>query len=125
MAIEKQLVSRVAAEGRVGVGDAVTAGPLGLAAAENLSQAQAETPARHRIKSAVAELGLTQRESQIVEMFAIGMSTQALANELHISSATVRTHLRKIFTKLEISSRVELLSLVITKIVEEIDGRAD
>ncbi len=70
---------------------------------------------------AVAKLGLTPRESQLVEKFAIGKSTKALANELDISAATVRTHLRKIFTKLNIGSRPELLSMVISKILEDID----
>ncbi len=74
--------------------------------------------AHPKVRAAVAKLGLTQRESQIVEKFAAGKSTQALAEELYISAATVRTHLRKIFTKLDICSRVELLSLVLTKVLE-------
>ena len=121
MASDKELVSSVAADGHVGVVEAVAAGSVGLAAPENQSQAEVETPTRPRIRKAVAELGLTQRESQIVEKFAIGKSTQALANGLYISAATVRTHLRKIFTKLNIGSRVELLSMVIAKILDDID----
>ena len=93
-----------------------------MSAPENQSQqADVEDRTPPRIRRAVAKLGLTQRESQIVVEFAIGKSTQALANELYISAATVRTHLRKIFTKLDISSRVELLSMVIAKILEDID----
>lgn len=122
MASEKESVSSVVAGGHVGVGEAVAAGSVGLAAPVNQSQADVETPTHPRIKAAVAKLGLTQRESQIVEKFAIGKSTQALANELFISAATVRTHLRKIFTKLNIGSRVELLSMVIAKILEDIDN---
>jgi len=80
-----------------------------------------EAPTHPRIRTAVAKLGLTPRESQIVVEFAIGKSTQALASDLYISAATVRTHLRKIFTKLNIGSRVELLSMVIAKILDEID----
>ncbi len=78
-----------------------------------------------RVRAAVAKLGLTQRESQIVEKFAAGKSTQAMAEELSISAATVRTHLRKIFTKLEICSRVELLSLVLTKVLEATEERTE
>ncbi len=81
--------------------------------------------AHPRVRAAVAKLGLTQRESQIVEKFAAGKSTQALAEELYISAATVRTHLRKIFTKLEICSRVELLSLVLTKVLEATEERSE
>ncbi len=121
MASEKESVSSVVAEGHVGVGEAVAAGSVGLAAPVNQSQADSDDHTHPRIKAAVAKLGLTQRESQIVEKFAIGKSTQALADELYISAATVRTHLRKIFTKLNIGSRVELLSMVIAKILEDVD----
>ncbi len=121
MASEKELVSSIVADGHVGVGEAVAAGSGGLSAPENQSQADVEARTHPRIKQAVAKLGLTQRESQIVVEFAIGKSTQALASELYISAATVRTHLRKIFTKLDIGSRVELLSMVISKILEDID----
>lgn len=97
----------------------------GAGSTQGVTVAQASTPAtlsHPRIRAAVAALGLTQRESQIVEKFSNGMSTQALAAELFISAATVRTHLRKIFTKLDINSRVELLSLVLAKVMEDLDG---
>lgn len=90
-------------------------------AAVPAEQSELRKPMHPRVRSAVAKLGLTQRESQIVEKFAGGMSTQALASELYISAATVRTHLRKIFTKLEISSRVELLSQVLAKVLDDIE----
>ncbi len=121
MANEKELVSSVVADGPVGGRGAVATGSGGLSAPENQSQADVEACTHPRIKRAVAKLGLTPRESQIVVEFAIGKSTQALASELYISAATVRTHLRKIFTKLNIGSRVELLSMVISKILEDID----
>ncbi len=81
--------------------------------------------AHPRVRAAVAKLGLTQRGSQIVEKLAAGKSTQALAKELYISTGTVRTQLQKIFTKLEISSRVELLSLVLTKVLEATEERTE
>ena len=84
-------------------------------------QSELRKPMHPRVRTAVAKLGLTRRESQIVEKFAEGMSTQILARELYISAATVRTHLRKIFTKLEISSRVELLSQVLSMVLDDIE----
>ena len=125
MASEKGTVSSVVADGHVGAGAAAAAGSIGLASSENQSQVDVEDCTHPRIRMAVVKLGLTQRESQIVEKFAIGKSTQALANELFISAATVRTHLRKIFTNLTIGSRVELLSMVVSRILEDIDDRAD
>ena len=73
----------------------------------------------------MAKLGLTQRESQIVEKLAAGKNTQVLAEELYINAATVRTHLRKIFTRLKICSRVELLSLVLAKVLEATEDRTE
>ena len=125
MASEKNTVSSVVPDGHVGTGAAAITGSIGLAPPEKQSQTDVEDCTHPRIKMAVVKLGLTQRESQIVEKFAIGRSTQALASELFISPATVRTHLRKIFTKLNIGSRVELLSMVVSRILEDIDERAD
>ena len=75
-----------------------------------------------RIKAAVARLGLSPRESQIVAGLAAGKATERVAAELSIHQNTVRTHLRKIFTKLEVNSRVELLSQVLANVLEDCDG---
>lgn len=118
-------VRSVEAVGQRTFGAGVADGAMGAVPAQAVAVAQEPTPAplsHPRIQAAVAMLGLTQRESQIVEKFSHGMSTQALAAELFISAATVRTHLRKIFTKLDINSRVELLSLVLAKVMDDLDG---
>ena len=109
------------ATGTTAGGHPSVSGSVGASTPGNRSQAGVAASTHPRIRTAVDKLGLTPRESQIVQKFAVGMSTQALATELYISAATVRTHLRKIFTKLNIGSRVELLSMVISKILEEID----
>ncbi len=121
--IQAVVVVEQRTETRVGAG--VAGAAKGAVQAQGGTAAQEPTPetlSHPRIRAAVAALGLTQRESQIVEKFSHGMSTQALAGELFISAATVRTHLRKIFTKLDINSRVELLSLVLAKVMEDLDG---
>lgn len=118
-------VRSVEAVGQRTFGAGVADAAVGDAVAQGVTVAQEPTPgslSHPRIRAAVATLGLTQRESQIVEKFSHGMSTQALAAELFISAATVRTHLRKIFTKLDINSRVELLSLVLAKVMDDLDG---
>ncbi len=81
--------------------------------------------AHSRVRAAVKKLGLSQRRAQIVEKLAAGKSTQALAKELHISEGTVHSHLAKIFAKLEISSRAELLSLVLAKVLEASEDRTE
>ncbi len=75
-----------------------------------------------RIKSAVARLGLSVRESQIVVCLAEGKTTRQVVKSMGISNNTVRTHVGKVFTKLEINSRVELVSLVLLNVLEGVDS---
>jgi two-component system, NarL family, response regulator DegU len=52
---------------------------------------------------------LTQRERDVVRLVADGMRNQEIALNLHLSEHTVRNYMIKIFDKLGISSRVELV----------------
>ena len=52
---------------------------------------------------------LSQRELQIVELVAQGQSNKQIAKKLKISEWTVSTHLRRIFTKLQVDSRAEMV----------------
>ena len=51
---------------------------------------------------------LTDAEVAVVQLVAEGLTNRAVAERLFISRHTVSMHLRHVFTKLEISSRVEL-----------------
>jgi len=48
---------------------------------------------------------LTARELEVIELVADGASAPAIAQELVLSNATVRTHLRNIYSKLDVSDR--------------------
>jgi DNA-binding NarL/FixJ family response regulator len=50
---------------------------------------------------------LTAREEEILEQLAKGFVTKEIADKLGISPATVRFHLRHIYDKLHVRSRVE------------------
>jgi DNA-binding NarL/FixJ family response regulator len=56
--------------------------------------------------------GLTARESEIVRLVASGRSNREVAEQLVVSVKTVETHVRNVFAKLGVSSRVELAVLV-------------
>jgi len=55
---------------------------------------------------------LSPREREIVRMVALGHQNKVIAGILHISSWTVSTHLRRIFTKLGVSSRAAMVAKV-------------
>jgi two-component system response regulator DevR len=55
---------------------------------------------------------LTEREREVFEAVAHGMSNREIALKLHLSEHTVKQHLKRIFEKLGVSSRVELVLLV-------------
>ncbi|MCB1173866.1 MAG: response regulator transcription factor [Leptospiraceae bacterium] len=54
---------------------------------------------------------LTHRERQILNEVVSGCSTRKIADLMGISVNTVKTHLKNIFKKLNVNSRIELLSL--------------
>jgi PAS domain S-box-containing protein len=57
--------------------------------------------------------GLTQRELEVLKLLTKGMSTQRVAGKLGINERTVRSHVRNIFKKCGVHSRVEAVSLAI------------
>lgn len=52
---------------------------------------------------------LSPREIEIARWLAAGYSRRDIADRLYISELTVKTHIRNIYRKLEITSRVELV----------------
>jgi DNA-binding NarL/FixJ family response regulator len=51
---------------------------------------------------------LTEREEEVVLTVARGRTNPEIADELHISLSTVKTHLAGVMTKLGVRSRVEI-----------------
>lgn len=56
----------------------------------------------------VAADGLTDREREIAEAFALGESHREIGDRLRIAPATVRRHLANLYEKLGVSSKAEL-----------------
>jgi DNA-binding NarL/FixJ family response regulator len=59
--------------------------------------------------SATGEILLTSREEQVVALVTDGLSNRNVASELGLSEHTVKKYMFRIFEKLGISSRVELV----------------
>ena len=68
---------------------------------------------KHTSKPPTAPLNdsqLTKRETTIVSMIASGAQNKEIAEQLHISPNTVKTHLYSIFRKTNSRNRIELLA---------------
>lgn len=66
----------------------------------------------NRCKEVAQAFGLTERETEIVILYAKGRSYARLQEELHCSRGTVTTHLRHIYQKMDIHSKQELLDMI-------------
>ncbi|MFJ3779336.1 response regulator [Streptomyces sp. NPDC090075] len=48
---------------------------------------------------------LTRRETEVLTLVADGLSNQAIAHRLHLTEGTIKSHLVRIYTKLDVDSR--------------------
>jgi len=55
---------------------------------------------------------LTMREREVAHMVAMGLTTGAIAGKLDVSPWTVSTHLRRIFAKLDVSTRAAMVAVL-------------
>ncbi|GIJ71076.1 hypothetical protein Voc01_059930 [Virgisporangium ochraceum] len=60
-----------------------------------------------RSAAARATERLTEREAEVLRLVARGPSNAELAAELHLSEATVKTHLTRVSTNLDLRDRVQ------------------
>jgi DNA-binding NarL/FixJ family response regulator len=64
------------------------------------------------------QLGLPPRQAEIARHIMHGKSDKQIARELGISLPTVRTHMSRLFKKLDLNDRVELILRVFTCLQE-------
>lgn len=69
---------------------------------ERLAQRQASAPAGDGLPA-----DLTRREMEILRLLTNGANTRTMAEQLHISPATVRNHVQNVLGKLGVHSRLE------------------
>jgi ATP/maltotriose-dependent transcriptional regulator MalT len=59
----------------------------------------------------LAELGITPRELEILELIAGGLSNREIAEKLFVSENTVKTHSSRLFDKLSARRRTQAVQL--------------
>ena len=60
-----------------------------------------------------AGMGLTQRESEVLELIVAGLSNRAVASKLVLGEETVKTHLRGLYRKLEVNDRTGAVTVAL------------
>ncbi len=61
--------------------------------------------------SSIEQLGLTQRETEILKELASGATYNAIGEKLFISPLTVRKHVANLYEKLHVSNRMQIVSI--------------
>jgi DNA-binding CsgD family transcriptional regulator len=65
-----------------------------------------------RNEAAIRSLGLSPREMEILEALVSGESNKELARRLGISPNTVKTHINRIYDKLDVERRIQAIEKV-------------
>jgi DNA-binding CsgD family transcriptional regulator len=78
------------------VGNRLTARPRGHGFERNLA--------------AIQSLGISTRECEVLDLLASGAANKVIARKLGISPNTVKTHLARLFEKLEAGNRTEAIN---------------
>jgi two-component system, NarL family, response regulator DevR len=83
-----------------------------LIPADTIATALAERRrvASERSRQTQVLASLTERESEILALMVDGVDNRAIAESLHISYATVRTHVRSILAKLDARSQLDAVA---------------
>lgn len=55
---------------------------------------------------------LTKREREIVDLISQGLSNKEIAQQLHIATFTVKSHVHNVLEKLELSTRLEIAAFI-------------
>jgi two-component system, NarL family, nitrate/nitrite response regulator NarL len=121
--IESDLVYRALAGGAAGYlskdvdRDAVCEAVLAVARGETVlsGEVQGRLAGAIRDRDAPDRPALTPRERAVLALAAEGCSTPQIATRLNVASATVKTHLQSIYTKLDVADRTSAVATALRR----------
>jgi DNA-binding NarL/FixJ family response regulator len=115
------VISRIG--GRLAVDDALAAGAVGFVTEDQVDDRLAATVRAVSVGQLVIpadgrEIGaspiLSPRERQVMSMVVLGFSNRQVANKLHVTETTVKSHLSSSYRKLGVRSRHEATALILS-----------
>ena len=71
-----------------------------------------EQPFDERARAVAVAFGLTARETEVMQLFAKGRSSSFIAESFCVSNNTVRSHILHLYSKCDVHSRQELITLI-------------
>jgi DNA-binding CsgD family transcriptional regulator len=74
-----------------------------------LEKLKAGSKKENPITELAKNYGLTQRETEIMELIATGIGNEDIADKLFVSKNTIKFHIKNIFIKLDVRNRVQAL----------------
>lgn len=80
---------------------------LGIWVGNRLTAKPREAYARN--DAAISSLGISARECEVLEMLAAGHANKVIARRLDISPNTVKTHVARLYEKLNVASRTRAI----------------
>ena len=82
---------------------------LGLKGTQLSSASMRKELILHDAEKLKEEFGLSDREAEVIALYALGKTQQAIAEDLCITLATVRVHIKHVYAKTDLHSRQEII----------------
>jgi len=80
---------------------------LGVWMGHRLSAGSPRSSGFERNEQAIGYLGISKREYEVLELLALGHSNREIAKRLFVSPNTIKSHLARLYEKLEVSRRTQ------------------
>jgi DNA-binding NarL/FixJ family response regulator len=94
---------------------AIVAALRALLAGETLLPPQVQRALTDRLRQPPPARSLTSREEQVLELAATGLTISEIATQLYISHSTAKTHLLRVYEKLDAPNRSAAVAIAATR----------
>jgi DNA-binding CsgD family transcriptional regulator len=83
-----------------------------------MAQPQSRESQANRLDAIARKYGLSNRETEVFDLLAQGRDRPYICKNLHLAEGTVKTHTMHIYDKLQISSKQQLIDLILSTDME-------